>query len=78
MDELKETISKNLVELRTGARLTQAQLADMLNYSDKAVSKWERGEAIPDIRVLIKLAEIYNISVEIGRASRRERVFILV
>ena len=40
MDELKETISKNLVELRTGARLTQAQLADMLNYSDKAVSKW--------------------------------------
>ena len=64
MDELKETISKNLVELRTGARLTQAQLADMLNYSDKAVSKWERGEAIPDIRVLIKLAEIYNISVD--------------
>ncbi len=64
MDELKETISKNLIELRTQARLTQAQLADMLNYSDKAVSKWERGEAIPDIRVLIKLAEIYNINVD--------------
>lgn len=64
MDELKETIAKNLTELRTHAHLTQLQLAEMLNYSDKAVSKWERGEAIPDIRVLIKLAEIYNIKVD--------------
>ena len=64
MDELKETVSKNLVHLRTNARLTQLQLAEKLNYSDKAVSKWERGEAIPDIRVLIKLAEIYNITVD--------------
>jgi transcriptional regulator with XRE-family HTH domain len=36
----------------------------MLNYSDKAVSKWERGEAIPDLRVLIQLASIYNIKVD--------------
>ena len=64
MDELKETIAKNLVQLRTNSRLTQLQLAEKLNYSDKAVSKWERGEAIPDIRVLIKLAEIYNITVD--------------
>lgn len=64
MDELKETIAKNLVELRTQAHLTQLQLAEMLNYSDKAVSKWERGEAIPDLRVLIKLASIYNITVD--------------
>ncbi|MDE6441295.1 MAG: helix-turn-helix domain-containing protein [Clostridia bacterium] len=64
MDELKETISKNLVALRTAAHMTQLQLAEKLNYSDKAVSKWERGEAIPDIRVLKKLSEIYNISVD--------------
>lgn len=64
MDELKETISKNLVQLRTQAHLTQLQLAEMLNYSDKAVSKWERGEAIPDLRVLIQLAKIYNITVD--------------
>lgn len=64
MDELKETIAKNLVELRTRASLTQLQLAEMLNYSDKAVSKWERGEAIPDVRVLIKLSKIYNITVD--------------
>lgn len=64
MDELKETIAKNLVELRTQSGLTQLQLAEMLNYSDKAVSKWERGDAIPDIRVLIKIAKIYNIKVD--------------
>lgn len=64
MDELKETIAKNLIQLRTHARLTQLQLAEKLNYSDKAVSKWERGEAIPDLRVLIQLAELYNISVD--------------
>ncbi len=40
------------------------QLADMLNYSDKAVSKWERGESVPDLRVLIQLAEIYHITLD--------------
>ncbi len=64
MDELKTTIAKNLVELRTQAHLTQLQLAEMLNYSDKAVSKWERGEAIPDLRVLIQLSELYGISLD--------------
>ncbi len=64
MDELKETISKNLVQLRAKAHLTQMQLAEMLNYSDKAVSKWERGEAIPDIRVLIQICKIYGITLD--------------
>lgn len=64
MDELKETIAENLIHLRTQAKLTQMQLADMLNYSDKAVSKWERGEAVPDLRVLIQLARIYGITVD--------------
>lgn len=64
MDELKERIAKKLIELRQSAGLTQLQLAEKLNYSDKAVSKWERGEAIPDIRVLIKLAEMYHIKID--------------
>jgi len=64
MNDLKDTIAKNLVELRTQAHLTQLQLAEMLNYSDKAVSKWERGEAIPDIRVLLRLSEIYGVSLD--------------
>ena len=64
MEDLKEIIAKNLTQLRTHAQLTQIQLAEKLNYSDKAVSKWERGEAIPDLRVLIQLAKLYNISVD--------------
>ena len=64
MEDLKDVIAKNLVELRTEAKLTQLQLAEMLNYSDKAVSKWERGEAIPDIRVLVKIAGIYGVTVD--------------
>lgn len=64
MEDLKDIIAKNLVELRTRAHFTQLELAEKINYTDKAVSKWERGEAIPDLRVLIKLAEIYNISVD--------------
>lgn len=64
MDELKDKIAKNLVDLRTQAHLTQLQLAEMLNYSDKAVSKWERGEAIPDLRVLIRLTEIYGVTLD--------------
>lgn len=64
MDQLKATIAKNLVDLRTKAHLTQLQLAEILNYSDKAVSKWERGEAIPDIRVLMQLSELYGISID--------------
>lgn len=64
MEDLKDVIAKNLVELRTNAKITQLQLAEMLNYSDKAVSKWERGEAIPDIRVLVKIAEIYGVTLD--------------
>lgn len=64
MDDIKDSIAKNLVDLRTQAKLTQLQLAEMLNYSDKAVSKWERGEAIPDIRVLIRLSEIYGVTLD--------------
>lgn len=64
MNDLKETIAANLIRLRQEVGLTQAQLAEKLNYTDKAVSKWERGESIPDLRVLIQLAEIYNITVD--------------
>ena len=64
MEDLKDIVAKNLVELRSRAGFTQLELAGKINYTDKAVSKWERGEALPDIRVLVKLAEIYNITVD--------------
>lgn len=64
MKDLKDVIAENLIRLRQEAKLTQLQLAEMLNYSDKAVSKWERGESIPDLRVLIQLASLYHIKVD--------------
>lgn len=64
MKDLKEIIAENLIRLRQEVGLTQVQLAEKLNYTDKAVSKWERGESIPDLRVLIQLAEIYHITVD--------------
>ncbi|MGM9681121.1 MAG: helix-turn-helix domain-containing protein [Eubacteriales bacterium] len=60
---LRQTIADNLIYYRKRAGLTQAELAATLNYSDKSVSKWERGEGIPDVIVLSILADYYSIEV---------------
>ena len=62
--ELKEIIAKNLIELRKLSHLTQAELAEKLNYSDKAVSKWERGESLPDIETFKNIADLYGVTVD--------------
>ena len=62
-EELKQTIAENLSYYRKNSNLTQAKLAEILNYSDKAVSKWERGDGLPDIFILQQLAEIYHVTV---------------
>ena len=64
MDTLEEIVAYNLTELRKNARLTQAELAEKINYSDKSVSKWERGEALPDLKVLTRLAELFGVSID--------------
>ena len=64
LSELKLVFASNLIRLRSKAGMTQAELGAMLNYSDKSVSKWERGEAIPDAWVLTRLAEIFGVSVD--------------
>ncbi|MBP5254339.1 MAG: helix-turn-helix transcriptional regulator [Lachnospiraceae bacterium] len=63
-EELKLVIASNLIKLRQNAGLTQAQLGEQLNYSDKTVSKWERAESTPDAYVLCRIAEIYGTSVD--------------
>ena len=63
INDIKEVVASNLVKYRKAAHLTQAELAEKINYSDKAVSKWERGESIPDIYVLKIIADVYNIEV---------------
>ncbi len=62
-EKLKYRIGGNIAAYRKNAGLTQAGLAEKLNYSDKAVSKWERGESIPDVLTLMQLAEKFDISV---------------
>ncbi len=64
MEDLKITVAKNLRELRTASGMTQSDLAERINYSDKAVSKWERGESLPDVQVLKYLADMYQVSVD--------------
>lgn len=62
-EKLKAMLGSNIASYRKRQGLTQAGLAEKLNYSDKAVSKWERGESVPDILTLIQLAELFCISV---------------
>jgi len=64
MDELKIIIAENIQNLRRDAGMTQATLAEKLNYTDKAVSKWERGESIPDVAVLRAIADLFGVSVD--------------
>ena len=56
-EELKIRVGANIARLRKSRGLTQAELAERINYSDKAVSKWERAESLPDVLTLICLAE---------------------
>ena len=60
-EQLKQTVANNIAQLRKSKGLTQLELAERLNYSDKAVSKWERGEG-PDVLVLSKMAEIFDVT----------------
>ncbi len=64
MADIKQIISKNIATLRRQKGLTQLELAERLNYSDKAISKWERGESIPDIVVLKSIADMFEVTVD--------------
>jgi len=61
---LRLIIGHNLADLRKLKGDTQTQLAERFGYSDKAVSKWEHGEAIPDIETLAKLADYYEVTLD--------------
>lgn len=62
-EDLKLRIGANIAAYRKLADMTQAELADRLNYSDKAISKWERGESVPDVMTLVLLAEQFGVTV---------------
>ena len=84
MKDIKQIIAKNLVDLRKKHGLTQNELAQKLNYSDNAVSRWERGELSPSVEVLQNISEVYgvevdallreNITNEIEKDSKTQRI----
>ena len=63
-DNLKAVIAANIADLRRAHNMTQLDLAEKLNYTDKAISKWERGESIPDVLVLKNIADLFEVSVD--------------
>ena len=63
-EKIKGQIGANIAERRKAAGMTQAGLAEKINYSDKAVSKWERGESVPDVLTMMQLAELFGVRVD--------------
>jgi transcriptional regulator with XRE-family HTH domain len=61
-EQFNNVVAQNIVKYRKYHNLTQASLAEKLNYSDKAVAKWESGESLPDAYVLYQLSQIFGIT----------------
>lgn len=73
-NELKQNIAHNITALRKKNNMTQADLAEKLSYSDKSISKWERGDGYPDILVLTRIAEMFGVTVNDLVSENSEKV----
>ena len=60
--KIREIVSKNLITLRKRNNLTQGELAKKINFSDKAISRWEKGEVLPDLETLESVAKVYGVT----------------
>lgn len=61
---LEKIVANNIMELRKSKKMTQLELAQKINYSDKSVSKWERGDSLPDLNTLCKLAALFEVTLD--------------
>ena len=75
MPTINENIAKNIITLRKQNKWTQQDLAERLNYSDKTISKWERGDSTPDIEMLCKVAEIFNVNIDYLTKEHSEKEY---
>lgn len=64
MEDIKSIVARNITELRLLNNMTQVELAEKLNYSNKTISKWERGESTPDIGVLVEIANVFGVTLD--------------
>lgn len=62
-ETLRENFAHNLSSYRRRAGMTQLELAQKLNYSDKSISKWERGDGLPDLPMVMTIAELFGVTV---------------
>ena len=74
MEDIKYIVAKNITELRRANNMTQIELAERLNYSDKTISKWERAESSPDISVLLEIAELFGVTLDYFVRAEHERI----
>lgn len=79
MNDLKQIIANNIINLRKEKKLTQIEFAKELNYSDKAISKWERSESLPDVIVLKQIADLFGVSVDylLNEHSSNEKLLVV-
>lgn len=77
MNDIKLVIAQNIINLRKEHKLTQAELAERLSYSDKAVSKWERAESVPDISVLKEIADLFSVTVDYLISEKHEKPVVI-
>ncbi len=74
MENVKAIVSQNLIRLRKEKNLTQAELAKLINYSDKAISRWETGDVVPDLETIYALSEVFGVPVsEITEKQSEEK-----
>lgn len=64
MEDVKNIVAKNISQLRQANNMTQLELAEKLNYSDKTISKWERAESSPDISILVDIAHLFGVTLD--------------
>lgn len=74
MENLNQVIAKNLTKLRKANNLTQFELAQKLNYSDKSISKWENAEAIPSVEVLLQIGTLFGVGLDYFVAEETQNV----
>lgn len=75
-EDLNSIISHNLSSLRKGKGLTQGELGEHFSYSDKAISKWEKGESLPDLITLKSLADFYEVTLDYLVTSHKDEDLI--
>ena len=73
-NEFKQIVARNITYYRKSNGLTQLELAEKLNYSDKAISKWERGESLPDVYMLQVIAEMFGITLNALVSEKTETI----